>query len=398
MASLRKRGQVYYAQYYIGGKQKRVCLRTRDLKVAKDKLRQIESALVREEEIPLPTKTPIGEIIGAYADHIRVIKTAKSAQTDIYYLRQVFGPVCEQLKIVSRRSTMRAMRRPPKFKDKRRKLPRVEVNCLEDVTTAMLSQFISTTVKTRGLAPKTANRYREILTRLFNWAMKERGVRTRTGTNPAAAVSRYKEHAPRIKFLTLGQISKQLTALEDDRQLQTMVAVYIYAGLRREELLWVQFSDMDFHAGQYGLIRIRPKEIDGEFWQPKTKRNRAVPISSKLRMYLDRYEPRITPSNVYFPSPDGKRWDADNFSADLRKEQLKQGLRWTCGIYRHTFGSQLAMKGESLYKISALMGNSPEICRRHYAAVIPEAMIDTVEFPEIGERSGRRDRGSNTVA
>ena len=48
--------------------------------------------------------------------------------------------------------------------------------------------------------------------------------------------------------------------------------------------------------------------------------------------------------------------------------------------YRHTFGSQLAMKGESLYKISTLMGNSPEICRRHYAALLPEALIDSVEF------------------
>ena len=38
------------------------------------------------------------------------------------------------------------------------------------------------------------------------------------------------------------------------------------------------------------------------------------------------------------------------------------------------------MKGESLYKISTLMGNSPEICRRHYAALIPEALGDTVEF------------------
>ena len=26
------------------------------------------------------------------------------------------------------------------------------------------------------------------------------------------------------------------------------------------------------------------------------------------------------------------------------------------------------------------MGNSPEICRRHYAALIPEQMVDTVEF------------------
>jgi hypothetical protein len=42
--------------------------------------------------------------------------------------------------------------------------------------------------------------------------------------------------------------------------------------------------------------------------------------------------------------------------------------------------SQLAMKGESSYKISKLMGNSPEICRRHYAALMPESLIDAVEF------------------
>jgi len=38
------------------------------------------------------------------------------------------------------------------------------------------------------------------------------------------------------------------------------------------------------------------------------------------------------------------------------------------------------MKGESLYKIATLMGNSPEICRRHYAALAPESLIDSVEF------------------
>jgi hypothetical protein len=38
------------------------------------------------------------------------------------------------------------------------------------------------------------------------------------------------------------------------------------------------------------------------------------------------------------------------------------------------------MKGESLYKIATLMGNSPEICRRHYAALIPEALAGIVDF------------------
>ena len=28
------------------------------------------------------------------------------------------------------------------------------------------------------------------------------------------------------------------------------------------------------------------------------------------------------------------------------------------------------------------MGNSPEICRRHYAALLDESLTDSVEFPE----------------
>lgn len=70
----------------------------------------------------------------------------------------------------------------------------------------------------------------------------------------------------------------------------------------------------------------------------------------------------------------------DNFSRDLARVNRKAKLKWACLDYRHTFGSQLASKGESLYKISKLMGNSPDICRWHYAALVPEEMAGSVEF------------------
>ena len=74
------------------------------------------------------------------------------------------------------------------------------------------------------------------------------------------------------------------------------------------------------------------------------------------------------------------QYDLDDFSRDLQNVNRQIGLTWTCLDFRHTFGSILAMKGESLYIISTLMGNSPEICRRHYAALIPETLTDCVEF------------------
>jgi integrase len=137
---------------------------------------------------------------------------------------------------------------------------------------------------------------------------------------------------------------------------------------------------VDFAAGVNGMIRVHAKAIGGGFWQPKTKVNRAVPISTALRTWLDRYAPRPSEGCWYFPSPEAKHWEPDNFSHDMAAANAKAHLPWTCLDFRHTFGSQLAQKGESLFKIATLMGNSPEICRRHYAALIPEALGDSVEF------------------
>jgi integrase len=385
VASLIFRGSTFYIQHMVSGTARRVSTGTESLQIAKEKLRQFESAQARGDDLPLPTKTPIADVVTAYVSHIRTVKTAKSAQTDVYYLRDSFGAVADALRITSRKISAKTKKRPPKQgQDRRRKAPVIEANCFEQIVTADIAGFISGQVKSRGLAPKTANRYREILTRLFNWAMTQHGIRMPRDKNPAAAVERYKEHAPEISFLTLPQIDEQLNALGDNVQMQAMVATLIFAGLRREELLWLTRDDIQWTGGTYGLLRIRAKTVDEESWQPKTKRNRGVPVSSRLRTYLDRWRLKSAEGTWLFPNSHGTRYDPDNFSSDLRTANAAIGLDWTNLVYRHTFGSQLAMKGESLYKIATLMGNSPEICRRHYAALMPESLVDSVEF---GDRS-----------
>jgi integrase len=386
MASLLKRNGVYYAQVSIGGKTRRQSLRTDSKQVAKEKIRQIESRLAQGDDNPLPTRTAIGDIVAQYVRHIRSMKTAKSAATDIAYLRQLFGECCPEVANSARRIAASASETHRRARSRRTNVHPLQADCFERLTTAQITDWIAQVVRVRGLAPKTANRYREILTRLFNWAISEGRIRPPSGGNPAARVHRYHERAPEIRFLSLAQIDEQLTALEHDRQLQTLVALYIYAGLRREEVLWLTSADIDLHTNP-PMIRVRAKTIDGEHWQPKTKRNRAVPISSTLLPYLVRYRPVETCGRWFFPSPRGCRWDPDNFSHRLSATQRKAGLRWACLDYRHTFGSHLAQRGISLHKIATLMGNSPEICRRHYAALVPEAMAGDVEFGLPGSRS-----------
>ena len=378
MASLIKRNGTFYLQWRVGGKIRRRSLRTPVLQLAKEKLRQFESAQHRGMDDTLPTRNPLPDVLAAHVEHVRHVKTPKSAQTDVYYLREAFGPVCDALRITSRKVSEQCRKRPRKpGQDRRCRQPIIAADCFEAITTADVATFITAHTRSRGLAPKTANRYREIIVRLFNWAMQQRGVRMPNGRNPAAAVERYAERAPGIRYLTLAQIDEQLKALTFKPQLQAMVATYIYAGLRREEALWLTRADVDLRAR---LVHVRAKSINGESWQPKTKQNRSVPISADLRRYLDRYKPAPSHGDWFFPSPDGRHWEPDNFSADLRTANHDAGLIWGCLDYRHTFGSQLAQAGVSLYKISQLMRNSPEICRRHYAAIAPEALYESISF------------------
>ena len=374
MACLWKRGKTYYARYYLGGKQKAVCLRTKSYRIAKDKLRELESRLVGNLDITLPTRTPIAKVVAAYIAHIQITKTKSSVTIDMYYLRDLFEPILPALC----RSQRSAHREQCQQRDRTDSY--IEANYFECITTKQIASFISHRMRSRRLAPKTCNHYRGILSRIFNWATSQYGICMPQDVNPAAKVERYRERAHRIRFLTIPQIDEQLVALGGNPILRTMVATYIYTGLRRAELLWLACDDIDLSAGRFGAVYVQPKTINGEYWEPKTKSNRVVPVSSMLRSFLERYQPSPVKGNWYFPSPMGRRWDPDNFSELLRKVNRQAGLPWSCLDFRHTFGSQLAMKGESRYKISALMGNSPEICRRHYATLMPESLINSVEF------------------
>jgi len=376
MASLQKRGSVYYARYWQGKRQRMICLHTRSRPLALEMLHKIESSLATGSELPLPSKTPIAEVLSAYIAHVRAAKTKNTAKSELFYLRDIFGPLCPELDAPHKAGAgkKKNMRKPT--------CGYIEAGFLEGIATAQIVAFILARMQARNLSPKTCNHYRGILSRLFSWAMTQYGVRMPNDVNPAQKVERYREQAHAIRFLSREQIEEQLGALDGHPVIQTLVAVYIFAGLRREEALWLTRKDIDLESGKYGVIHVRSKTVDGEFWQPKTKVNRVVPISRKLREYLDRYEIRIVPGAWYLASPTGKRWNPDNFSQDLRALNQKKNLPWGCLDFRHTFGSHLAMKGESLYKISTLMGNSPEICRRHYATLLPESLIDSVELME----------------
>jgi integrase len=375
MAHVYKRGQQYWISYYLDGNLRQKSLKTKNERVALSKKKQIEYEL-SIGDLHIASRLPLPVLLETFCKHLQNIRTRKSYKNDISRLRVFFGPVCESLKPYPS-STEQGGRIKKRLKDKYEKV-HVKAELLEDISPEMINKFLADRMAKDSWKPKTVNLLRQTLHKLFSYAIKYQGFRSRDRRypNPAAGVERMREAAPHIQFLGLEEIPAQLEAVQDSPVIHTLVATYIYAGVRREEALWLTPEDVDL---QQRLIRVRAKTVKGEYWQPKTKRNRVVPISNQLFEILNNYH-RPKDSLWFFPSPKGSHWDPDNFSQDLRNLNQKAGLSWSCLDFRHTFGSQLAQKGESLYKISELMGNSPDICRKHYAALIPEKMKDTVEF------------------
>ena len=376
MATLFRRGKVWWVNAGVHGQRLRWSLDTTDERIARRKLKKYEYEQ-STGDLALPSITPIDTFLASFCEHLETNRSRKSYKNDISYLRTFFGPVCDALKPSSTLNHRHEARQRIKVRDKLARR-HVKIATLEELTPGMIAEYITRRIKRDGIAPKTANRLREVLHVMFNYAIRQHGFRSldRRFPNPVEAVPRRREADPDIRFLTKDQIEEQLDALADHPTLQAMVATYIYAGLRREEAIWLTVRDVDLEAG---IIRICRKCVQGQSWHPKTGRNRRVPISTALDGYLRKCE-RTAEGIWFFPSPTGKRWDPDNFSQDLREINRAHGLLWSCLDFRHTFGSHLAIKGESLYKISELLGNSPDVCRKHYAALIPEQMRDTVEF------------------
>ncbi len=375
MASLLKRGNKFYVRVYVNGKARDIATKSSNIKIAEKLLQKVEYENVTGQ-LATATKTPLGKLIEDFVPHLKASHRQKSVKNDTSRLRVLFGPLVPALEPVAKNDNLTGEVQGKPAGREAADVPRLVAEYAEQISAPLINQYLDK--RAVKVSPKTLNEEREILYRLFRYAIEHQGLvypdpRLK---NPVDGVRPRKLLAHDIRFLNLEQITKQLEAIKGDKALHAAVAILIYGGVRREEALWLTREDVDRKAR---LLRIRAKTINGEYWQPKTGRNRAVPIGTALEAVLDVYAPHGS-GPWFLPSPEGARWNPDNFSHKLADENARVKLPWTCLDFRHTFGSMLAQRGVSLYKISAMMGNSPEICRKHYAALIHDEFSGDVNF------------------
>jgi len=212
MACLYKRRKQYWISYYIEGKQIQKSLHTSNERVALAKKKQIEYQLSLGE-LHAASQLRVPEILEAFCKHITATRTYKSYKNDISRLRKFFGPVCESLKPCPP-GIKRGQKSGKLVKDKYA-CAHVQAAYLEDISPEVINRFLSDKIKLNGWVPKTTNLMRQILHKLFSYAIRHHGSRSpdRRYSNPVACVDRLREPAPEIRFLSFEQITEQLTRI-----------------------------------------------------------------------------------------------------------------------------------------------------------------------------------------
>ncbi len=252
---------------------------------------------------------------------------------------------------------------------------------------------------------KAATRNRALITfsRFFKWA-----VRTERSTiNPFAGIAQLPEPRSSSIVHCTPEEREEIIGLARETGWPDWLAVPVafYTGMRREEVARLRWPDVRFAEG---LIVVD---------KTKTGKSRVLPLNAKLEELLDaipesarrgyvvtipnEFDRVARLENLTRKIEKAKRsallteWGLEKPLPSRSKEYRKALAQWKAAMkeraremdaalerigwnpFRHTFGSLLAQAGVSIDKISAWMGNTPEVCRRHYAQFIPRDRRDS---------------------
>lgn len=140
------------------------------------------------------------------------------------------------------------------------------------------------------------------------------------------------------------------------------IVIMLETGVRRSELIGLQWSDIDFEGKTIHIQRSVVQTTDQiVIDKPKTKTSdRFIPISTELADYIKSYQNDnayvISDDKVEPKSPSTFASQFERFMDKMSKEKGCPAL--TPHELRHTFGTLLREQGVDIYTIQKVMGHS----------------------------------------
>jgi len=312
-----KHSEVYYGRIDINKKNKwfslgKVGIITKA--VAESRLHEIKKkvrlGLVEEINTDIPTLS--GFSID-YIEYQRDIKQKRSWKKDESHLKRF----------------------NKEFNDK--KLSEISVKDIDDYKLKRLKE----------VKPVTVNRELEVLRHLFNLAKKWKKF---FGDNPVSDSGLIKTESNRKRILTYEEEIKLIN--NSSTHLKPIIQTALLTAMRLGELLTLRWKDVDF---KNDLITVRA-EIS------KSKKQRKIPISSRLNEILEGLRFKTGLSGMVFLTNENKPYSPKNSSAlkrtftTARNKSELMDLRFH--DLRHTAATRMAENGAALVAVKEICGHS----------------------------------------
>jgi integrase len=212
----------------------------------------------------------------------------------------------------------------------------------------------------KTLKPQTVKHVLILLQRIINYGVKN-GLCTGLG---------FKIEMPKVNNLRTEDLNpEQLANLieatnnEHDYQAANFMRMALFTGMRRGELLKLQWDDIDLDRG---FIHIRHN--------PKGGKDQTIPLNDGAREILANHPQFDSP--FVFPGRGGKKRTSPphRINAIRKKAGLPPDFRPLHGL-RHTYASMLASSGEvDLYVLQRLLTHKSAAMTQRYAHLRDEAL------------------------
>jgi integrase len=317
---LGKSGRWYSNFTDPSGKRVRCSLKTRDVKLAQVMVRRIMSKAYEVGYFDL--KRPVRKSFFELAEKVLVYAKDKTKR-----YKKVYLPTINKLRKYIGRKMLREITKSVVLE--------VQTQIKEDVSVV------------------NSNNAMVVLRRMFNLAIDWGYIET----NPVKGIELYKVPKRKVRFLTKEEIEIVIACCEG--QMKDIVMVALHTGMRKSEILGLQWDNVDLSNKLIVL--------------DKTKNNtiREIPMSSNVyALLLGKYqEKKPSRENYVFPNPDNEPY---RDVAVFRKAVRLAGIECRFHDLRHTFASQLVMAGVDLVTVKELMGHSELDTTLIYAHLAPK--------------------------
>ena len=343
-----KRGNTWYAQFFIDGK----------------KYRKATKATSKREASRISEQLRLEEITKNQINH-----------SDISYVEAMTGFLKEYCGITDCSFTQRAVKRgtAERYLVSSKQLDLFFAGTmLSNINTRKIKEYVLAR-RESGVTDATILRDIRLLSKMFVWWMSEDTDRVRF--NPVASFDtrQLQDSQERIRYLTSDELDRLLhTATQSDNQdLCLQIKFAVHTGLRWNEQFSLKWEH--YRVTPDGKEIIIPSDIS------KNGKHRIVPLTDEAVKILDTLstQPRCLRGFIFFNKSTGDRV-LDNRTAwqtCLRNSNITDFV-WH--DLRHTFATNALAQGLRIEYVSEILGHSDISITQKYAHVLPSALHNAV--------------------